>query len=150
MILKGLDGALEIAGGLVLLFVSPSSINHFVRWLVEDGLTENPHDFIARHLLRSASQLTRSTTLYGAIYLLIHGLTKLVLVVLVLRGKIWAYPWFIGLLLAFVCYQVYRLIYRPSIGLVILTAFDLFVAWLTWREYRAKRPTRASDAVAGG
>jgi uncharacterized membrane protein len=149
MVLKGLDGALELAGGLVLLFVSPSSINHFVRWLVEDELTQNPHDLIARHLLHSASQLTRSMTLYGAIYLLIHGLTKVVLVVLVLRGKLWAYPWFVGLLLVFVCYQVYRLIYRPSIGLVVLTAFDLFVAWLTWREYRAKRPTRVAEAVPG-
>jgi uncharacterized membrane protein len=134
----------------VLLFVSPSSINQFVRWLTAHELTQNPHDFIANHLLHSASQLTRSTTLFGAIYLLVHGASKVVLVVLVLRGKLWAYPWIIGLLLVFVCYQVYRLIDRPSILLVLLTLFDLFVAWLTWREYRAKRSTTVTEAAPAG
>jgi uncharacterized membrane protein len=79
--------------------------------------------------------------LYGAVYLLSHGLAKVVLVAFVLRGKLWAYPWLIGLLGAFIVYQVYRLTYRFSVGLVLLTGFDLFVAWLTWREYQAKRAT---------
>jgi uncharacterized membrane protein len=137
--LKGLDGLLEVIGGLVLLFVSPHSINQLVRWATAHELTQDPHDFIARHLLHSASQLSRSTTLYAAIYLLVHGVAKLVLVVLVLREKLWAYPWLIALLLAFIAYQLYRLTYKPSVGLVLLTLFDGFVAWLTWREYQAKR-----------
>ncbi|HVM64092.1 MAG TPA: DUF2127 domain-containing protein [Acidimicrobiales bacterium] len=146
--LKGLDGVLEVVGGLVLLFVSPASINHLARWAVAHELTGDPHDFISRHLLHSASMLTRSTTLYGAAYLLIHGGAKLVLVVLVLRNKLWAYPWLVALLLAFVVYQTYRLTQKPSFGLIALTLFDLFVAWLTWREYTKKRAV-ASHEVAG-
>jgi uncharacterized membrane protein len=137
--LKGLDGALEILGGIILLFASPHSISQFVRWATGHELAQDPHDLIARHLLHSASQLSRSTTLYGAVYLLVHGGAKLVLVVLVLRDKLWAYPCLIALLLAFVGYQLYRLTYKPSVSLVLLTLFDCFVAWLTWREYRAKR-----------
>ena len=137
--LKGLDGVLEILGGIVLLFVSPHSINQFVRWATGHELAQDPHDLIARHLLHSASQLSRSTTLYAAFYLLIHGAAKLILVVLVLRGKLWAYPLLVVLLLAFIVYQVYRLTYKPSVSLVLLTLFDGFVAWLTWREYRRKR-----------
>lgn len=136
--LKGLDGLLETVGGLVLLFVSPASINHLVRWATAHELTQDPHDLVARHLLHSASQLSTATTLYGAIYLLAHGLAKVVLVALVLRDKLWAYPWMIALLGAFIAYQLYRLTYRLSIGLIALTIFDAFVAWLTWREYRAK------------
>ncbi len=143
--LKGLDGLLEVAGGLVLLFVSPKSINAVVRWATAHELAQDPHDWVARHLLHSASQLSRSTTLYGAVYLLIHGGAKLILVVLVLRDKLWAYPWMIGLLLVFIGYQAYRLTYRPSVTLVALTAFDGLVAWLTWREYVAKRSTAAAQ-----
>ncbi len=139
--LKGLDGVLEVAGGLLLLFVSPHSIQHLARWATAHELAQDPHDLLARHVLHSASQLSRSTTLYGAVYLLSHGLAKVVLVAFVLRGKLWAYPWLIGLLGAFIVYQVYRLTYRFSVGLVLLTGFDLFVAWLTWREYQAKRAT---------
>jgi len=56
-----------------------------------------------------------------------------------LRGKLWAYPLLVVLLLAFIVYQVYRLTYKPSVSLVLLTLFDGFVAALTWREYRTKR-----------
>jgi len=143
--LKGLDGLLEILGGVVLLFVSPGSINELVRWATAHELTQDPHDFVANHLLHSASQLSRSTTLYGAVYLLAHGISKVVLVVLVLREKLWAYPWMIALLVVFIVYQLYRLAYRPSVGLALLTVFDAFVVVLTWREYRTKR---ALPAVA--
>lgn len=150
--LKGLDGLLEVVGGVVLLIVSPASIEHFVRFLTAHELAQDPHDFIARHLLHSASGLSRSATVYGGIYLLSHGLTKVVLVVLVLRGKLWAYPLIIGLLLAFIVYQVYRLTYKVTFGLVVLTLFDMLVVWLTWREYRIKRRALASttpETLAG-
>ena len=137
--LKGLDGVLEVIGGLVLLFVSPDAIGHFVRFLTAHELAQDPNDFIARHLLHSASQLTHSSTVYGGIYLLSHGAAKIVLVVFVLKGKLWAYPWMIGLIAVFIVYQVYRLTYKMSFELVALTLFDLLVVWLTWREYRIKR-----------
>ncbi len=75
--LKGLDGVLEVAGGLALLFVSPSSINHIVRALTAHELAQDP--------------------------------------------KLWAYPWMIALLLAFIVYQAYQLTSRLSAGLIALT-----------------------------
>jgi uncharacterized membrane protein len=142
--LKGIDGALEIVGGVALLFVAPHSIHELARWVVAHDLAGSRHDFVARHLLHSANAVSRSTTIFGAVYLLTHGIAKLVLVVLLLRGVLRAYPWMIGLLLAFVVYQVYRFFEKPGIGLVLLTVFDLFVAWLTWREYRARRGERTT------
>ncbi len=38
-----------------------------------------------------------------------HGIAKIVLVALRLKDKLWAYPWLIGLLLAFIAYQLYRI-----------------------------------------
>ena len=35
VILKGIDGALEIIGGLVLVFVRPTTLDHLARGLVE-------------------------------------------------------------------------------------------------------------------
>ena len=140
LVLKGLDGVLEIAGGMLLLFLSPHAIEHLIRALTAHELSEDPHDFIATHLLHSAGHLTASATLFGAIYLLSHGVAKVVLVALVLRDKLWAYPWLIGLLLAFIVYQLYRItVVHFSAGLAALTVFDVFLVWLTWREYRSKR-----------
>jgi uncharacterized membrane protein len=150
MVLKGADGVLEIAGGILLLFLTPASIQHFTRTITAHELSQDPHDLIANHLLHSANHLTSGSTLFGAIYLLSHGVSKVVLVVLVLRDKLWAYPWMIALLLAFIAYQLYRItLVHFSAGLAALTVFDTFLVWLTWREYRAKRGAGPTVAAVG-
>ena len=98
-------------------------------------------------MLHSASQLSRSTTIFGAIYLLSHGIAKVVLVVALLRGELWAYPWLIALLGVFIVYQLYRLSYGFSLGLTLLTLFDAFVVWLTVLEYRKRRATLPPERV---
>jgi len=141
--LKGLDGALETVGGLVLLFVRPATINHLARTLTQHELSQDPNDYIARHVLRYSGHLTHGTALFAAVYLLIHGLAKVVLVVAVLREEVWAYPGIIVLLIAFIAYQLYDLIaVHVTVGLTLLTIFDAFVVWLTWREWKARRPPR--------
>jgi uncharacterized membrane protein len=151
LVLKGLDGILEVIGGIVLLFLSPQAIQHLARTLTAHELSQDPHDLIALHILHTTAHLTTSTTLFGAIYLLSHGSAKIVLVVLVLRDKLWAYPWLIGLLLAFIAYQLYRLIaVHFSVGLTALTIFDAVLVWLTWREYQAKRATRHPATTRAG
>ena len=150
LVLKGLDGVLEIVGGTLLLFLSPHVIQHLARVLTAHELAQDPHDLIARYLLHTTAHLNTAITIFGAIYLLSHGIAKIVLVALVLKDKLWAYPWLIGLLLAFMAYQLYRITaVHFSIGLTLLTVFDAFLVWLTWREYRAKRgQQRARAAVA--
>jgi uncharacterized membrane protein len=153
LVLKGLDGVLEVIGGILLLFLTPAAIQHLVRVLTAHELSEDPHDLIARYLLHTTAHLHHGTTLFGAIYLLSHGIAKIVLVALVLKDKLWAYPWLIGLLLAFIAYQLYEITaVHFSAGLALLTVFDAALVWLTWREYRAKRAhqhqARAAAAAA--
>jgi uncharacterized membrane protein len=99
-------------------------------------LSEDPHDVLATHLLRTAHGLTGSAVLFGAVYLLAHGLVKVIPVAALLKDQLWAYPWMIGFLGVFIAYQVYRLRLQPSLGLTALTIFDASIAWLTCREYR--------------
>jgi uncharacterized membrane protein len=143
IILKGLDGVLEVIGGLLLLVVSPATIDRMVTNLTQHELSEDPHDFLATHLLRTAHGLTGSAILFGAVYLLAHGLVKVILVTALLKNQRWAYPWTIAFLGVFIAYQVYRLSFQPSLGLTGLTIFDTVIAWLTYREYR-KQLTVAS------
>jgi uncharacterized membrane protein len=129
--LKGVDGALEILGGVILLVVSPSSIASLTRTLTQHELSQDPHDYIASHVLHAATSLTHGTTTYAGIYLLAHGFAKVGVVVAVLRDVLWAYPAMIGLLGVFIVYQLYRLYYDVTVGLTLLTIFDAFVVWLT-------------------
>ena len=137
IIAKAVNGALEIIGGVFLLFLSKETLNHAAMVLTQDELSRNPKDFFASHILHSAQALTGSGILFGAIYLLIHGLVKVVLVAAIFKGKLWAYPWMIGFLLLFIVYQLYQITLQPSLGLSALTIFDGVVALLTYREYQA-------------
>ncbi len=142
IVLKGLDGVLEVAGGLLLLLISPATIVAVVQALTQHELSEDPHDFLATHLLHATGSLTGAALKFGAAYLLIHGVVKIVLVAALLRNQIWAYPWMIAFLVVFILYQLYRLTFAPSLGLVALTVFDAIVTWLTVREYQRQRAHR--------
>ena len=125
-----------------LLFLSPHAIDHLARTLTAHELSQDPHDLIARYMLHTTGHLSSGTTLFGAVYLLSHGIAKVVLVALVLRDKLWAYPWLIALL-------------RPSSATsstdhrrALLRRADradrvrVALVWLTWREYRSRRALR--------
>ena len=85
ILLKAFDGLLETVGGLLLLFVSPASITRVVTVLTQHELGQDPHDFIASHLLRSAQNFAAGGRAFAAVYLLIHGLSKIILVIEILR-----------------------------------------------------------------
>ena len=139
IILKGVDGVAELVGGLLLLFVTPADIHHLAAVLTQGELSEDPNDVIARYLLHTANGLTGNAVIFGAVYLLVHGAVKVVLVVALLLNKLWAYPSMIIILLIFIGYQLYRIALDPSAGLIALTVFDALIVVLTGREYRRQR-----------
>ena len=141
IIAKGLNGIIEIVGGLLLLIATPAAIGRLLEALTRGELAEDPTDFLATRLLHlSASDtLTTGGLRFAAIYLLAHGIVKVVLVAAVLRGKLWAYPWMIGFLLLFIGYQLYRIAIDPTAGMIALTIFDAVLTWLATREWQRHR-----------
>lgn len=140
---KGLIGILETIGGILLLVVNPDQINRLANWLTEADLSRDPHDFIASHILKTAHDLTGASLVFGALYLLSHGIVKIVLVIEVLRDRLWAYSALIAVTAVFVVYQVYRLSDHLTFGLSALTILDLAIIYLTWREYGKHKTMQA-------
>jgi uncharacterized membrane protein len=110
LLLKAADRVLEIVAGALLLIVSPSTIDRIARSLMAQELREDPRDRVAQFILHTTGHVSSGATPFAALYLLSHGVSKVVLVALVLREKLWAYPWLIALLGAFIAYQLYVLI----------------------------------------
>ena len=134
--IKGADGVLEIIGGVLLLLISPATLNQLVAVLTQHEVIEDPHDHIATALRQVVQQLSANTLLFGSGYLIVHGLIKLLLVVGLQREQRWAYPAAIGFLCVFIAYQLYRLSYHYTVGLLLLTLFDVAMVGLTWHEER--------------
>ena len=136
ILLKGIDGVLEIIGGLLLLFLSPIRLNDLIILLTQHELSVDPKDLIANYMVHFASSFTTSTQYFAVYYLALHGIVKIVLVLLLWKRKIWAYPITIASLILFIIYQVYRYTIYHSVWLILLTIFDLIVIALTFIEYK--------------
>ncbi|MEO6607834.1 MAG: DUF2127 domain-containing protein [Aestuariivirga sp.] len=139
ILLKGAHAMLECVSGILLVFISTSTIVSVVKTLTQEELIEDPHDLIATGLLNYAQHFSVSTAHFYAIYLLSHGIVKLLLVIGLLKDMLWAYPASLAALGLFILYQLYRYSYSHGIGLIVLTVFDLAVMILIWHEYRLVR-----------
>lgn len=139
ILIKGIDGVLELIGGVLVLALNPHAINGIVNFLTEDSLQENPHNFIATHIVKYGHQLAIGHNFFTAAFLLTHGLVKVVLVTCLLLNKIWAYPWAIGVLGLFLVYQVYLLVTQPTFFMAFLTVLDIIIIWLIYREWQQVR-----------
>ena len=145
IIVKGIDGALELVGGVLLWLVHPSALNRIIRSLTQHELSRDPHDLIAVHLLRASDALL-SNRHFAALYLLTHGATKVMLVVGLWMKARWAYPLTIFVFAVFSAYQMYRFSHTHSVAMLLLTLFDVALIGLTWREWRV----RLRDVAATG
>jgi uncharacterized membrane protein len=148
LVLKGLNGLVEVFGGIALLLLGPGRILDVVYRITQDRISEDPHELVATHLRSAASHISVSGDHFMAAYLFINGVVKVIVVLAVLRGKLWAYPLAMVIFGCLVAYQLYRFTFTHGIGLILLTAFDLLLIWLVWREYQhAKKPIAAGAAA---
>ena len=73
---------------------------------------------------------------------------KLVVLVEIVRGRLWAYPGLIALTALFAAYQLYHMaVTGLSAGYLALTLFDLLIIALTTVEYAKLRSP--GSAIAG-
>ncbi len=139
IIVKGIDGLLELTGGLLLLILSPHAITGITAFLTQDALQENPHNFLALRVAKAGHHLATGHNLFAVLFLLTHGLVKVVLVTCLLLNKIWAYPWALGALGLFLVYQLFLLVTAPTFGMAFLTVLDVIIIFLVYREWQKQK-----------
>ena len=135
ILIKAFDAALQIVGAVLVLVISPNSINSVVRFLTMHELSHDSGDWIANQFLSLVQLVTNHKPWFAAIYLASHGIVKLFLVYNLWQRRLWAYPAAIVVFILFGLYQIYRYNLTHSIGLIILTILDALVIILTWLEY---------------
>lgn len=135
ILVKAINSTLEIICGILLVFLSPSRLNNLIIALTQHGLSQYPENVIADFIIKLSSKFTVNTQHFGIFYLVSHGIVKLTLIIFLWKGKSWAYPVTIASLIIFILYQIYRYIMKSSMGLIILTIFDIIMIILTFIEY---------------
>src|SRR5271154_563106 len=87
--LKALNALLECLAGIALFVIPAIALAAAVAGLTQHELQQDPHDFVATHLIGWAQQLSPSAKWYYAVYLFLHGAVKLGLVAALFKGWLW-------------------------------------------------------------
>jgi uncharacterized membrane protein len=146
LVIKGIDGALELIGAVLVLAVSGDLVSRLVSEILARDLIGPPDGTLARHLVSGTAEFTSGNRTFAVVYLGLHGVLKLALVVALLRKWERAYPVAVVVLGVFVVYEIYRAFHTGSILLPFLAALDVAIIVLVVREYLALRRERLAEA----
>ena len=150
LILKAIDGALEVLGALLVLVVPPALVVRVIDFATAGELAQDPHDPVALAIQNAAQAFSVSNHVLITLYLVLHGSIKILLVIGIFAGKRIAYPLFMAALALFGAYEAYRGFVRHETLLQVLAVFDLSLLVLTAYEYRRRYPALPSARDAQG
>ena len=145
LLLKVVNGGLEILGAILVLIVPPSLVLRIVEFLTSGEFAQDPDDPVASAIRDTAHAFTIHTHYLLALYLVLHGAIKVFLVLGIFAGKKIAYPLFMVALVLFGGYEAYRGFVRHEVLLQVLAVFDFSVLLLTAYEYRRRYPVTPSS-----
>ena len=136
LLFKGLFAFFEILSGIAMFFLSPDRMNRIIEFISKEELYEDPKDLLMNYIAVFGQNFSISAQYFAVFYLLSHGIIKFIVILLLWRKKLWAYPLSIVMFIGFITYQIYRYTHTYSVMLLILTVLDIVMIGLTVLEYR--------------
>src|SRR5947199_6633238 len=115
MAIKGIDGLIELIGGVTLLLVSQIEVQKVIAAVLARDLLGPPDGSLARHFVAGTAEFASGNRTFAVVYLGLHGVLKLAMVLALLRKWIRAYPVVVAVLVLFVAYELYRAFHTGSI-----------------------------------
>lgn len=141
IVLKGLNGLVELVLGALIAVMGPDRLFFFVAQYTTPELEANPSNHIARALQNSAAGLA-NTMGFAIFYLLMHGVVKTAIAYNLLRDRRWIFAPACVILSGFVVYLFYHAAQKHSVWAFGFGLFDLFTIALVINEWR-RLPARA-------
>jgi uncharacterized membrane protein len=147
LVVKGLLASGEAIGGLGLLLTPNMAILKLVAWLTRHEIAQDPTDPMATWFRHAAEAFPIQTQHFYAWYLMGHGFLKLLMVLMLARRILWAYPIAMAVLAGFVTYQMLHWTHTHSVVLVLLSGLDSLMIVLVFREWREMKRAIAKAAI---
>ena len=136
---KGSLGLIQIATAVAIFFGVTSRLPSLAQSIIAAELAEDPNDFLAARIMSLVSALPETDLTFYTYYFAAHGLLHVAVVVALLVGANWAYPSAVVVLFVFVVYQISEWFTVGGAMLLVLSAIDVLVIYLTLIEWRHHR-----------
>lgn len=135
LIIKGSFALGETLSGLGLLLTPHGMLLNLWAWLTNHKLTQTPDEDMTLWFQHLADTFPLHVQHFYAIYLLAHGALKFLMVLMLARRILWAYPAAMAVLAGFVIYQAAEFVTQGSWVLLALACLDAFMIVLVYREW---------------
>ena len=136
LILKGLFALNEVISGIVLIIVDPALLNQMIENAINNPVLLDPSGILMRFISAHVHAFSVDSIQFAIVYLITHGLLKLVIICLLWAKKQWAYPLSIIMFIGFIIYQMYHYMSSHSAMLIFLTVIDVIMIIVTYVEYK--------------
>ncbi len=136
LLLKGANALLELVSGLVLLLLPVATLQKAADVVVRPLLQVLPEGPWHARLEHWTASITPGGALFAAWYFLSHAFVKLLVVICLIKGWVWAYPLSIAVFLGFMVFQTYEFFHNHALMYMLLNIMDVFLILLTLNEWR--------------
>jgi|GEM_PF-1116700 len=136
--IKGIDGLLELIVGVWLIF-APHVPHRLLQRAADEAAEHNGTLFhlIEKQVIHLDAQITGKVLAFIIVFLIIHGVVKLILVYCLFKRIHKAYPYALAVLLVLFGIQVSPLFRNPAdLALWLFTILDVIIIYLVWGEYQ--------------
>ncbi|MEQ8236851.1 MAG: DUF2127 domain-containing protein [Syntrophomonadaceae bacterium] len=133
--IKAINAVVEVLGGVMLMLITPDGLSQIIRQIALPELREDPTDPVMNYLLGLCQNFSSSTQASIAIYMLLHGATKIAIIWLLWKKILWAYPLAMGIFGLFIGYEIYGYMHSQSLLVLLIIMLDAAILTLIILEY---------------
>jgi len=143
--IKAVNALFELIGGFIMIALNHEWLNHLIRLIAIPELREDPNDFVMNHLIILGQNLSISSQHSVALYLMLHGTTKIVAIWLLWRKKLWAYIPAVVVFGIFIAYEIYSYMHSQSALTLLIVVIDIAIVVLIILEYKRLKAEKECD-----
>ena len=140
--IKALNALMEFIGGFLMIVLNHEGLNRLIRLIAIPELREDPNDIVMNHLITLGQNFSISSQHSVAVYMLLHGTTKLVVIGLLWKKKMWAYLPAVAVFGLFIAYEMYSYMHSRSVLMLMIVIIDIAIIVMIILEYKRLKSTK--------
>jgi len=136
LVIKGVDALIEFIGGFILIVINHEGLNRLISLIALPELREDPKDIVMNYVITIGQNFSINSQRSVAIYMILHGITKMAVVWVLLTKKMWAYPLAMFVFASFIAYEMYSYMHSQSVLMLIMVILDMVIFVMIILEYK--------------
>lgn len=145
--IKAVNALVEFTAGFLMIFLNHDSLTTIISFIAIPELEEDPTDFIMNHFIALGQNLSISTQHSVAIYMLLHGATKLAVIWLLWRKKMWSYPLALAIFGLIITFEIFSFARSHSALMLIILIIDAMIIFMILLEYKQLKKKKDSGSL---